>query len=94
MKSHPLIRALARLFPDAAFHIFGARDWCSMTFSGQLLTIHCNPANAELLEYYGRLSAFLAKHEFSIPGLLVADISVVMPQNGTLPMIEALVVNE
>ena len=94
MTSHPLIRALARLFPDAAFHIFGARDWCSMTFSGQLLTIHCNPGNAKRLEYYGRLSAILAEHEFSMPGLLVADISVVMPQNGTLPIIEALVINE
>ena len=94
MKSHPLIRALARLFPDDAFHIFGARDWCSMSFSGQLLTVHCNPANAELLEYYGRLSAILAEHQFSMPGLLVADINVVMPQNGTLPMIEALVINE
>lgn len=94
MKSHPLIRALARLFPDAAFHVIGARDWCSMTFSGQLLTIHCNPANAELLEYYDRLSAILAEHEFSIPGLLVADISVAVPQNGTLPIIEVLVINE
>ena len=94
MTSHPLIRALARLFPDDAFHIFGTRDWCSMTFSGQLLTIYCNPANAELLPYYGRLSAILAEHEFSMPGLLVADISVVMPQNGKSPMIEALVINE
>ena len=94
MTSHPLIRALARLFPDAAFHIFGARDWCSVTFSGQLLTIHCNPANTELLEYYGRLSAILAEHEFSLPGLLVADISVIMPQNSKSPIIEALVINE
>ena len=94
MKSHPLIRALVRLFPDDAFHIFGTRDWCSMTFSGQLLTIHCNPANAELLEYYGRLSAILAEHEFSIPGLLVADVSVVIPQNRKSPIIEALVINE
>ena len=94
MKSHALIRALARLFPDDAFQIFGARDWCSMTFSGQLLTIHCNPGNAELLEYYGRLSAILAEHEFAMPGLLVADISVVMPPDGKLPIIEALVIDD
>ena len=94
MTSHPLILALARLFPDAAFHVIEARDWCSMTFSGQLLTIHCNPGNAELSEYYGRLSAIIAEHEFSMPGLLVADISVVMPQNGKSPIIEALVINE
>ena len=94
MTSHPLIRALAGLFSDATFHVIGACDWCSMAFSGQLLTIHCNPANAELLEYYGRLSAIIAEHEFSMPGLLVADISVVMPQNGKSPIIEALVINE
>ena len=94
MKSHPLIRALAQMLPNAAFHVIEARDWCSMTFSGQLLTIHCNPANAELLEYHGRLSAILAEHEFSMPGLLVADISVVMPQNSKSPIIEALVINE
>lgn len=94
MKTHPLIRALDKLLPDADFHIGEVRDWRSMTFSGQQLAIGCTPKNLALSEYQDRLSAILREHEFTIPGMLVADISVVMPENGSQVMIEALVISE
>lgn len=94
MKNRPLIRALSRLFPEADFHIAEARDWRSMTFSGQQLAICCNPKSCALSEFQDRLSAILPEYEFTIPGLLVADISIVTSQKGEPSSIEVLVISE
>ncbi len=96
MKIHPLIRALGAMVPGARFLITSSHDWCSMTFSGQQLTIECDIAASNFDRYSGYLANTLPDHEFSIPNMLVADIAVVGQENasGTIKLlIEALVIN-
>lgn len=96
MKIHPLIRALGAMLPGARFLITSSQDWCSMTFSGQQLTVECNIAASDFDLYSRYLTNALPDYDFSIPNMLVADIAVVGKENasGTIKLlIEALVIN-
>jgi hypothetical protein len=74
MKTHPLVRALIAMMPEACFHLVKTTDWCSMTFSGQQLVIECVAGQSEPMSEF---CAGLPDHEFSIPHMLVADIAVI-----------------
>lgn len=97
MNTHTLVRALSKLLPQARFDLVGSRDWCSLTFSGQQLSIECDLSMTDYDRHSSRLAAILPEHEFSIPGCLVANIAVVKRQlhGGRMTLlIEALVIFE
>jgi hypothetical protein len=51
-------------------------DWRSLTFSGERHLISLRVSGGDSADPAGRMTSGLADAEFSIPGLLVADIGV------------------
>lgn len=76
-----------------------SRDWQSLTFTGERHHFALRVTGRDSKEAVGRMCAGLQEAEFSIPGVLVADIGVVgdpqrAPDGATELMIEALTVAE
>jgi hypothetical protein len=73
-------------------------DWRSLTFTGERHQISLRITAADSAEVVQRMCAGLADAEFSIPGLIVADIGVLgTPQRKfgcTELVIEALTISE
>jgi hypothetical protein len=72
-------------------------DWQSMTFTGERHHFSLRIVRADSTEVAERLCAGLENAEFSIPGMLVADIGVVepprlAPDGATEVIIEALTI--
>lgn len=72
-------------------------DWRSLTFTGERHHIALRVTGRDSGEIVGRMCADLEDAEFSIPGVLVADIGLVgaptrAPDGATELMIEALTV--
>ena len=74
-------------------------DWQSLTFTGERHHVALRVTGRDSGEVAGRMCAGLEDAEFSIPGVLVADIGLVgtptrMPDGATELMIEALTVTD
>ena len=74
-------------------------DWRSLTFNGERHQIELRVAGSESRSVVDRMCAGLEDAEFSIPGIIVADISVAGEfkrglDGSTTAMIEALTVSE
>ena len=74
-------------------------DWQSLTFTGERHQIELRILGRDSPEVADRMCAGLEDAEFSIPGLIVADIARVRsprraPDGSTELMIEALTVSE
>jgi hypothetical protein len=72
-------------------------DWRSLTFTGERHHIALRVTGRDSGDVVGRMCAGLEDAEFSIPGILVADIGLVgtplrAPDGATELMIEALTV--
>ncbi len=80
MKTHMLIRALKKIMPQASFALTDSRDWCSLTFSGQQITIECYLTGQDSDQCSRYLTDIIPGYQFSIPGWLIADIAVVTRQ--------------
>ena len=93
MNNHPLVRALKAIEPEAVFTLISSREWRSMTFAGQQLVIERVAASTANFE---QLARSLPNHEFSLPKMLVADISVAVSGDaeGARMLIEALIIDE
>lgn len=93
-RANQLLDALRKLLPGARFRIISSRDWCSITFTGQRLTIIAEINKSKQLQIF---AAGLPEQEFTLPGAIVADIFVVDMRNDrenvTLE-IDALVIDE
>jgi hypothetical protein len=75
-----LLRALVRRadVPRDRILLTGVEsvDWRSLTFSGERHVIELRISGADSREVMRRMCADLADAEFSIPGVIVADIAV------------------
>ncbi len=92
-----LISVLRKLLPGATFGIADCRDWCSITFAGQRLTIIADFDGVCPLEQAQLFAASLPEQEFALPGAFVADIAVVNMRNdceNVQMKIDALVLDE
>ena len=74
-------------------------DWRSLTFTGERHQIGLRVTGRDSAQVAERMCAGLEDAEFSIPGLIVADIAVLgtpgrAPDGATELMIEALTVSE
>jgi len=74
-------------------------DWQSLTFTGERHQIALRVTGLDSAEIAGRMCAGLEDAEFSIPGVIVADIAVLgkparEPDGATRVTIEALTVSE
>ena len=74
-------------------------DWRSLTFTGERHQIAFRVTGRDSAEVAERMCAGLEEAEFSIPGLIVADIATLgsarrAPDGATELMIEALTVSE
>ena len=74
-------------------------DWQSLTFTGERHQIAFRVTGPDSAKIAGGMCAGLEDAEFSIPGLIVADIAVLRgpirePDGATGVMIEALTVSE
>lgn len=74
-------------------------DWQSLTFTGERHQIAFKIIGRDSSQVADRMCAGLEDAEFSIPGLIVADIALVgkparTPEGSTELMIEALTVSE
>lgn len=73
-----LINALRKLLPGATFRIASCRNWCSITFVGQQLTIIAEFEKSKQVQMF---ATSLPEHEFTLPDVIVADIFVVDMRN-------------
>jgi hypothetical protein len=74
-------------------------DWQSLTFTGERHQLSLRVTGADSSEVVGRMCARLDDAEFSIPGVLVADIAVVgsprrASDGATELVVEALTISE
>ncbi len=92
-----IIQALGKLLPGAKFGISSCRDWYSITFAGQQLTIIAELQAAYGLDHAELFASTLPELEFALPGLIVADIAVTNLTNhgeNLCLQIDALILNE
>lgn len=74
-KSRSLVRALRQLIPQTDIALVHERPWHSLTFCGaQICLFVALPEYAD--EQRSAIAQMLEKHEFSLPGQLVADIAI------------------
>lgn len=74
-------------------------DWRSLTFSGERHQLHLRVPGPESRSIVDRMCDGLADAEFSIPGVIVADIAVlggpiVAPDGSSSLTIESLTISE
>ena len=96
-RSNQIVRALGKLLPGATFGISSCRDWYSITFAGQQLTIIAELQAAYGLDHAELFASTLPELEFALPGLTVADIAVTnLTNNGENLCLEidALILDE
>ena len=72
---------LSKLLPGATFRTASCRDWRSITFAGQQLTIIAELETAHGVEQAENFINTLPDREFALPGAIVADIAVVNVTN-------------
>ena len=82
----PLLRSLLTLAEgQAELLAHRERDWASATFSGTRHTVDLAFQGSAAVAAAERFIAALPDHEFSLPGALVADASVVAVDHRALP---------
>lgn len=98
-----LLRALVARDPDARDRILltdvRSTDWQSLTFTGERHRITLSVVGADSERIAERLCAGLGDAEFTIPGLLVADIAIAgnsrRPTDGAVELVvDALTISE
>jgi hypothetical protein len=85
-----LSNALCSLLPETVVTRRRETDWHSATFSGRriVLSLRTNASATDIAAF----TDALVDHEFSVPGLLVADIAVTA-QHGDALTVEALLLD-
>jgi hypothetical protein len=77
--------------PNAGLVRQSEKAWASVTFSGARHTFVLAFDGVEAMDDGDRFIAALPEHEFTIPGRLVADATIVSVDQRTLPSPRALV---
>ena len=96
-RANQIIRALGMLLPGATFDISSCRDWYSVTFAGQQLTIIAELEAAYGLDQARLFASTLPELEFALAGVIVADIAVANIKNNGDNLcleIDALILDE
>ncbi len=95
VKTHCLVSALQNLLSDAILEQIERKDWRSVTFEGEQITITFLLPGETAEDRLHCFSETLPNHEFTLPRWFVADIAVIRTE--TLPegiqiYIEALLI--
>lgn len=77
------VRTLAKGHADVMNH--AERPWASITFAGSRHIMALRFVGSEAVAAGERFIAALPEHEFTIPGRLVADASVIAARHDLLP---------
>ena len=72
-----LLNAIRKLLPGSTLAIVSETPWYSLTFAGMRIgvLVTLSPPDSHVAD---RFASELPDHEFSLPGLLVADISATL----------------
>jgi hypothetical protein len=82
-RSDGLLRALARLMPEAELSVEHDRPWHSLTFAGTQLCLSAIVAGDKHTEIAEAFASALPDHEFCLNGQIAADIAVTSRQTST-----------
>jgi hypothetical protein len=89
-----LLRVLRSLIPESDIRIIHQRPWHSLTFAGAQICFNVQLSYIPSAQEAARISSILSKYEFTLPGLIVADITASAAEPGGGVIIDVLLLDD